>query len=211
MAYLDVKTQFLGLLNRRDITPSLTDTFMQFGIQRIQRELRVPAMEKVVQVLTDGTAQISVPGDLLQVISLHTNDAVYQNRLIRTDLQTILRYSKIPGSPELYYREGATFYIGPYPPTGTSVWISYYADVSTLTADTDTNWLTEVAPALLIYAALAYAADYYLDDRKGLFETSYQQIADQLISMAQQDEVENASVSTAYDTTPNYVGPYYGR
>lgn len=211
MAYLDVKTQFLGLLNRRDITPSLTDTFMQFGIQRIQRELRVPAMETVVQVTTGGTAQVSVPGDLLQVISLHTNDSVYQNKLIRTDLQTILRYSKIPGSPEFYYREGGTFYIGPYPPTGTVVWINYYADVSTLTADTDTNWLTEVAPALLIYAALAYAADYYLDDRKGLFETSYQQIADQLTSMAQQDEVENASVSTAYDSTPNYVGPYYGR
>lgn len=211
MAYLDVKTQFLGLLNRRDITPSLTDTFMNFGIQRIQRELRVPAMEKVVQVLTDGTAQISVPGDLLQIISLHTNDEVYQTKLVRTDLQSILRYSKIPGTPQFYYREGATFYIGPYPPSGTSVWVNYYADVSSLTADTDTNWLTEVAPALLIYAALAYAADYYLDDRKGLFEGSYQQIADQLTSMAAQDEVENASVSSAYDSTPNYVGPYYGR
>lgn len=211
MAYLDVKTQFLGLLNRRDITPSLTDTFMQFGIQRIQRELRVPSMEQVVQVTTDGSPQISVPGDLLQVISLHTNDAAYQNKLIRTDLQTILVYSKIPGSPQYYYREGGIFYIGPYPPSGTTVWVNYYADVSTLTADTDTNWLTEVAPALLIYAALAYAADYYLDDRKGLFETSYQQIADQLTSMAQQDEVENASISSTYDTSPNYVGPYYGR
>lgn len=211
MTYLAVKNQFLGLLNRRDITPTLVDTFMGFGIQRIQRELRVPAMEKVVEVLTDGTAEISVPGDFLQVISVHTNDAVNQRKLIRTDLQTILNYSKIPGSPQYYYREGATFYIGPYPPENTSVWINYYADVSSLTADTDTNWLTEVAPALLIYASLAYAADYYLDDRKGLFETSYQQIADQLTMMAMQDEVENASISTAYDSSPNYVGPYYGR
>ena len=211
MAYSDVKAQFLGLLNRRDITPSLTDTFMGFGIQRIQRELRVPSMEKIVEASTDGTAKIDVPGDLLQIISVHTNDQVNQKKLIRTDLQTILNQSKIPGTPQFYYREGSSIYLGPYPPSGTTIFIHYYADVSSLTADTDTNWITEVAPALLIYAALAYAADYYLDDRKQLFEASYQQIVDQLTIMAMQDEVENASISPAYDSTPTYVGPYYGR
>jgi hypothetical protein len=210
MAYVDVKNQFLGLLNRRDITPSLTDTFMGFGIQRIQRELRVPAMEKLATLLTDGSAQISVPGDLLEVISIHTNDQVNHNKLVRCDLQTILDYAKIPGVPKFYYREGTSFSLGPYPPSGTAIWINYFADASSLSADTDSNWITEVAPTLLIYAALSYSCDYFLDDRKQLFEASYQQIADQLQQMALQDELENASISPAYDSSPNYIGPFYG-
>ena len=210
MAYVDVKNQFLGLLNRRDITPTLTDTFMQFGIQRIQRELRLPSMEKVIAVLTDGSANFPVPGDLLEMISVHTNDSSRHNKLVKTDLGTILQYSKVTGSPTYYYREGPTISIGPYPPEGTAVYLHYYVNATTLSADTDTNWITEIAPTLLIYAALSYSADYYLDDRKQMFEASYIQIAEQLQQMALQDEVQNASVSPAYDSNPNYVGPFYG-
>ena len=211
MSYVDVKNQFLGLLNRRDITPTLVNTFMSFGIQRIQRELRVPAMEKIVELECDGTSTLAVPGDLLQVISLHTNDTANRSKLTRVDLPTILDLAAQAGSPRVYHRETGNFSIGPVPPSGTVVFLHYYADASSLSADSDTNWLTEVAPALLIYAALSYAADYFLDDRKQMFEASYIQIAEQLTLMATQDEVENASISPAYDSNPNYVGPFYGR
>lgn len=211
MSYLDVKTQFLGLLNRRDITPTLLTTFLQYGIQRIQRELRVPAMETIGSYVTDGSAVVLVPANLLEVIAIYTNDQTNRQKLIRTDLQSIIDYSNVPGSPKFYFREGNKFILGPCPPTGTTVWIDYYSDASSLSADTDTNWLTDVAPTLLIYAALSYAADYFLDDRKQLFEASYMQIAEQLTFMAQQDELQNASVSTAYDSNPSYIGPFYGR
>jgi hypothetical protein len=210
MAYVDVKNQFLGLLNRRDITASLVETFIGFGIQRIQRELRVPAMEKVIAVETDGTATFQLPGDLLEIISLHTNDNVNHKKLIRSDLQTILDYSKIPGYPRYYHREASSITVGPYPPENTLVYMHYYVNADTLTADTDTNWITEIAPTLLVYAALSYACDYFLDDRKQLYEASYQQIADQIQQMALQDELQNASISTAYDSSPNYIGPFYG-
>lgn len=210
MAYVDVKNQFLGLLNRRDITPSLTDTFMGFAIQRIQRELRIPAMEKLVAVLTDGTASFPVPNDLLEIISVHTNDAANHKKLVRCDLQTILDFSQIAGSPRYYYRERGNISVGPYPPSGTDIYIHYYVDAGTLSADTDTNWITEIAPTLLIYAALSYSADYFLDDRKQMFEASYMQIAEQFQQMAWQDELQNASISTAYDSSPNYIGPFYG-
>lgn len=210
MAYIDVKNQFLGLLNRRDITPSLVNTFMSYGIQRIQRELRVPSMEQVGYYETDGGSTVVVPSDLLEVIAIYTNDQTNRQKLIRTDLQTIINYSNIPGTPKFYFRERDKFMIGPYPPSGTKIWIHYYADASSLSADSDVNWLTEAAPALLVYAALSYACDYFLDDRKQMFEGSYLQVADQLTFMAQQDEVQNASVSPAYDTMPTYVGPYYG-
>ena len=210
MAYVDVKNQFLGLLNRRDITPSLTNTFMQFGIQRIQRELRIPAMEKLANFVTDGTYNVAVPGDYLEMLSIYTNTTTSHKRLTRVDAQSILDYSKQSGIPQFYSRIGGNFVVGPVPPSGTSVFIYYYADASALVADSDTNWITDIAPTLLIYAALSYASDYFLDDRKQMFEASYMQIAEQLQNMALQDELENASVSSAYDTSPNYIGPFYG-
>jgi len=210
MAYVDVKNQFLGLLNRRDITPSLTNTFMQFGIQRIQREIRVPAMEKLAEFITDGTYSVAVPGDYLEMISIYTNTTTSHKRLTRVDAQTILDYSKQSGIPLFYSRIGGNFVVGPVPPDETSIFIYYYADASELVADSDTNWVTEVAPTLLIYAALSFASDYFLDDRKQMFEASYMQIAEQLQNMALQDELGNASVSSAYDTAPNYVGPFFG-
>jgi len=183
---------------------------MSFGIQRIQRELRVPAMENLIAVSTDGTANFQVPGDFLEIISLHTNDAVMHKKLIKADLQTILDFAQVPGSPRYYYREGTTISVGPYPPANTLVYMHYYVNANTLSADTDTNWITEIAPTLLIYAALSYSCDYFLDDRKEMFEASYQQIADQIQQMALQDELQNASVAAAYDSNPNYIGPFYG-
>lgn len=210
MAYLDVKNQFLGLLNRRDITPTLADTFLSFGVQRIQRELRVPAMEKLIAMQTDGSANFPVPGDCLELIAMHTNDTYQHNKLTKCDLQTILNYAQIPGAPRFYYREVGTITVGPYPPSGTSIYVHYYVNADSLSADTDTNWMTEIAPTLLIYAALSYACDYYLDDRKQLFEASYIQIAEQLQQMALQEELQNASIAPSYEATPNYIGPYYG-
>jgi hypothetical protein len=167
-------------------------------------------MEKLAVFVTDGTYNVSVPGDYLEMISIYTNTTTSHKRLTRVDAQTILDYSKQSGIPQFYSRIGGSFVVGPVPPEDTSVFIYYYADASDLVADSDTNWITEVAPTLLIYAALSYASDYFLDDRKQMFEASYMQIAEQLQNMALQDELENASVSSAYDTAPNYVGPFFG-
>lgn len=200
MAYSDVKTQFLGILNRRDITSSLVNTFMGYAIQRIQREIRVPSMERVTTLTTDGTATLTVPPDLLQFISVHVNDNDNgRTKLTRTDLGTILYWANIQGQPEYYHREAQYLYVAPYPPEDTSVFVHYYADAPSLVEDTDTNWMTEVAPMLLVYAALSYASDYFLDDRKTLFEQVYMQTAEQTQVQALWDEVENASIRPAFN------------
>lgn len=199
MAYSDVKTQFMAILNRRDITASLVDTFMGFAIQRIHQEMRVPAMEKVAQLTTDGSSLLDVPSDLLEFISVHVNDANNgRTKLTRTDLATILEFAAIQGQPIYYHREDAYIYLGPYPPADQTVFVHYFADSTSLAADTDTNWLTEVAPMLLVYAALTFAADYFIDDRIKLFEDRYVQIRDSLVNMGLQDEVVNASIRPSF-------------
>lgn len=186
MAYSDVKTQFLGILNRRDITTSLVNTFMQQAIQRVQRNLRIPAMEKYVTVTMDGINPLLVPGDLLELISLTViGDA--PAKLSLSTFDSVAKLSQTAGIPSRFYRVGGNYMLGPAPLSGQVIYIHYYTDASSLSADTDANWMTLLAPDLLIYGALSYAADYFLDQRRNGFEDRFVGIMNDLQSMANQE------------------------
>ena len=201
MQLSDLKSQFSALLNRRDLTSSLTTTFYQMGVQRIQRELRLPAMESLQPLTTDGTDTLVIPGDYLEAISLFMNDGTNNRRLTRCDLNTITQKRMLLAAyPTHFHRIGANLIIGPVPAAGTVLYLNYYQDASLLSADTDTNWLTDAAPDLLIYAMLSYAADYYADDRKQLWEQTYLQIANDLADMAVQDELVGAAIGPTFVT-----------
>jgi hypothetical protein len=198
MTVLAVTNQFLGILNRRDITPALTQQFINYGAQRVQRNLRVPSSEKLTSIVTTGTPEIPVPTDLLEVISIMILSSGESRRLVRKDLDYVLKRSEIVGTPDCYHRIGANFYLAPMPPSDSTVWVHYYQEVKELNNSLDTNWLTEIAPTLVVYAALSYSADYFLDDRKSLFEQTYISLEDEFRQMALQDDLVNASVSPAY-------------
>ena len=213
MLYSDIQTNVQAILNRRDLTPTQLSTFIGFAIQRIQRVLRVPAMEAKTIVTMDGvTGIVQVPGDMLELIALTFNDNVNQKKLVRTDFESAIRLSNIPGIPSSFYRDGGAFLIGPYPNTGTRCYISYYQDASGLMVPTDHNWLTDACPDLLIYGALCYAADYFLDERSATFESRYNQILSDVQIMALQDELSGASISPAYsdNSTPYWPYSYQG-
>lgn len=211
MAYLDVKNQFLATLNRRDITPTQTDSFMQMGIQRTQRTLRIPAMEKLVQITVDGTwvNGVPVPGDLLELISIDTGvTSTTPNKLRRVDLKTAALLSQVAGVPEVFSRQSGTYIIGPIPAGGTTININYYANFSTLSADTDSNWATVIAPDLLVYGALTFSSDYFMDERKDAFESRYAQLIEDLNIMATRDELSDSAIRPAVNTDGDYSWDY---
>ena len=199
MAYSDVKTQFTGILNRRDITPSLINTFMQQAIQRIQRNLRIPAMEKLVTVTMDGINPLLVPGDLLQLISL-TVIGTAPAKLQSSTFDSVASLSLTPGIPSQYYRWGGQYMLGPLPVANQVIYMHYYADANTLTNDSDTNWITTIAPDMLVYGALSYAADYYLDQRRSAFEERFVGIMNDIQSMANDELLTaGATMDAGYD------------
>lgn len=204
MNYAAIQSNITSILNRRDVTFSQLTLFIQMAVQRIQRNLRVPAMEKTVSFTMDGTGTVPVPGDMLEVISIFTNDDVNQDKLVKVDLQSAILASHKTGIAKVYHRNGGNFVVGPVPNGGTALYINYYADAGDLSGDTDHNWITDASPDLLIYGALTRAADYFMDDRKQLFEQTYLQIEDDLRQMALQDELVNASIMPAYDTNTQY-------
>ena len=58
-----------------------------------------------------------------------------------------------------------------------------------MTADSDENNLAAVGSDLIIYGALTYASDYYLDERASLFEQKYTQFMNEIQDQANEAEI----------------------
>lgn len=194
MNYGEVKDYFSKVLNRRDITPSLMGIFINNAIQRTQRLLRLPPMEKSV-IVTPTNGSVDVPGDLLQFIAVIVDDKVHG----RISLSDLLNYRSIQSSFNGYSVQDGEVLLTPVPAAGAEVRIDYYGDFTSLVADTDSNWMTEIAPDLIVYGALSYACDYFLDNRKQLFEERFINTVAELAEQRMMDELSaGAQIQPAY-------------
>ena len=166
-----LRTHFKNLLNRSDITNSLADTFIDQSITRITRSLRVPAMEAQVSYsISASTTKIVLPNDFLEAIDLYYDSTLLTRLPMREMLN--LKKSAQAGSPLYFSREQGNLLLYPSPTTGT-VFLNYYAQFAQMTLDSDENILSKIASDLIIYGALVYAADYYFDERAGVFGEKY--------------------------------------
>jgi hypothetical protein len=199
MNYGEVKAQFQGALNRRDITPSQVAMYVKNACQRAQRLLRVPASEQVVVFEIDqGFTTLAIPGDYLKLVSLTTQ---HGHELERVDLQTALRYSQYEGCPRFFSRHATGLVIGPKPKVGDLLTMVYQADLSELNADTDENWLTQTAPDVIVSGALAAACKFFVDPRAEGYEADFTRDITDLNIQAADDELTNAALTPAYHMT----------
>ena len=191
MNYGDLKTHFDALLNRSDITTALTEQFLNDGIARIQRSLRTPMQEKILTVsITSATTSLTLPADFLETISLYFD----QYELQRVPMKRFreLNKSTYTGNPMFFTREGPNLLLFPQPASGTLV-LYYYAEMPALVNAADETPMTQVASNLIIYAALTFASDYYLDERGELFEAKYNQLLLEHQEMANDQEMNGST------------------
>ena len=201
--YADCKTDFLNILNRRDCSDALADTYLQQSIQRIQRLPRIPAMEKSVEVTLDDVTyftdrRLAIPNDYLKLKDLIVNDEIVMSR---RDLRMVLGLAaNSTGTPIYFAREGAAWALAPTPQDPTVVRIDYYAEFSATVAPGDISTLTIIAKDLVVYGALSYACDRWNDKRGEKFEGRFTQIINDIQGMADDDELTGgACVSLAYE------------
>jgi hypothetical protein len=204
MNYGEVKSQFVGLMNRRDLTSNTTlqDTFLQQAITMAQRQLRVPAMETYADI-TWGVAytnsELPIPSDLLQLIGITYSDASTSYQLRKVDVGQALRAAKGVDSPNVYARRASKWVLGPEPPEGASIRIDYFQEFPALALAADTNWLTQIGPDVIYHGACALACVYYKDNRKAGFEELYSKSLSELQLQADADELTgSAQVSPAH-------------
>lgn len=191
MNYGDLKTHFNNVLNRSDITTALTTTFIDQGIARVQRQLRTPMQEALTSYTISGqTDYITLPNDFLEIISLY-----YLNtELTRVPMSKFrsLNANNYAGNPTHFTRQQEKLYLFPQPSSG-NVYLYYYNEFEPMTADTDESKLAKIAPDLLIYSALTYAADYYLDTRAEAFENKFNQFMLELQEQANDAETNGGT------------------
>lgn len=191
MNYGDLKSHFESLLNRSDITPALTTQFIDDGIARIQRTLRTPMQEKILSVaISAPTPSLTFPADFLETISLYFD----QYELQRVPMKRYLELNKgaHTGNPMYFTREGPKLLLYPQPASGTLV-LYYYAEMPALVNATDETPMTQVASNLIIYSALTFASDFYLDERAELFEAKYNQLLLEHQEMANDQELNGST------------------
>lgn len=191
-------SQFLALMNRTDLTANtaLASTFINQSILRLQRELRVPFMEKIIRYTIppsyDPSLGLSIPSDLLELIDINVDsdsDGYHDYPLQRVQLKEAMTRAQYIDVPRVFARRGGYWVLGPQPAVGAIIEIVYYAEFAALEEATDTNTISSIAWDAVIYGALSAACDYYNDERGQLFEARYKQIGSDLQSMADGDEL----------------------
>lgn len=191
-----ITTQFTALANRRDLTANaaLVQTFIDQGVMRVQRQLRVPAMEKSVNVtITAPYVGLVIPNDLLELIRIVPAASDDITELNKCDLPRALNLAQIIGAPKEYARQAGLWVLGPAPGIGDIIRVDYYAELTPLINPTDTNSITIIAWDLIMYAALVQQAIYYKDARKADFEEQYQTALGLLQDQADDDEENGAA------------------
>lgn len=205
MNYGQLKAQFEGLLKRRDMTAAQSDTFIQQAISRVQRVLRAPPQEKSVLITYDGETftdgEIPVPNDYIRLIALTVTDEAGDEREVKQkDLSSVLNDRYLGGTcPRSFTRRGGVWVFGPTPAVDTEIRVDYYSEFSALSADADSNFLTAGPTDLVIYGALSYAGDYFIDKRAPVWEARFQSIVSEIQMQADQDALMSAESSATYD------------
>lgn len=204
MTYGEIQAQFVALMNRTDLraNTALQTLFLQQGIVRVARSLRVPAMEKGLIVTVGATWEaLSIPSDFLQLINIEFPTSTEVWTLKRDMLMRVKTQGLQSGTPRSFARQGGRWYVAPAPTEGDTFRIDYYSDekFTELTESDDTNLITEIAWDAILYAALCAAGDYWSDKRLVNWEARLKQIMDNLDAQGDGDELTaDAAVGVAY-------------
>jgi hypothetical protein len=188
-----IRTQVKAILNRNDCDNATADNFIELALSRIQRTLRVAPMERQQNFTSNdvGDNLLVLPNDFLSMKYIWAEDVMLEYK----DFTTYLKYPESTGSPKIYTRVRGGLLVKPTPPLDTEISIIYYGEFNDLPTDTSENALTNFAPDLLIYGALTFASDFYVDDRRELFENRYSTIYNEIEEQSRTVEWDQSTLA----------------
>jgi hypothetical protein len=184
----DIRERVRAWSNRKDMSDTLLNDFVNIAQARLNRLLRIPPLEAQILLTPDEQGIVRVPRNFLKMIavwytdsqgrkiSLDRKDAAYVNQLA----------SKGEGCPLFFARQGLEIQLSPVP-TGSAVGsleLYYYSSIQPLTTDSDTNWFTVDAPEILLYGALTELSLYLRDEiGAGQWEAKFQNHSKEIQNM----------------------------
>lgn len=183
MSYQALIDDLKSILNRDDCTDAQADTFLRQGILRLQREVRLPSMEREMSttIVANGTSFIVLPSDLLQIIDVYVTDGNSTNprALVKKSYRELMGYST-SAFPQAYARYQNVIKIAGNLSVGAIVTLLYYGTFASLTAWTEDNEVTLGFPDAAVYAGLPFAADSFSHASGDAWEKRYTSLRDAL-------------------------------
>lgn len=184
MSFGRLKTRLRALINRKDFTDELAGDFVLDAIAILERELRIGAMEKVVDSsVWDGNSNVFFkPPDFIETIAFFTDDG----EMTQLDLHQFIEADPPAGLPLYYTAVGDRWLLKPTPTNGDIIYLHYYHETPRPSADSDETVWTESAVQATLYKAAELAADFYQmePDRVVGYATRAAQYAEQIAAQA---------------------------
>ena len=166
--YGELKSSIGDFLNRSDLD-SVIPTFIDFAEAEFNRNLRVRQMVARAEAVID-TRFSAVPADFVEAkdLVIVTGTPVTPLKFVTQQEMAQLRNTSITsaGKPLYFSVVGDQFEMCPTPDAEYSLEMSYFAKITALSADSDTNWLLTDYPDLYLYTALMHSAPYLKDDER---------------------------------------------
>ena len=196
--YTSFVTTVESYLARTDLTTVIPD-FIQMAQLRMSRDLRTEAMLKVATtVATDS--KVAFPTDFLELREMHFQG----NPPILLEFQT----------PDLFFRNGQTtlsgrshyftmlgteFQFAPSQDSSYTIQILYYAQPTFISTTTSSNLYLAYYPDALLYATLAEAEPYLMNDPR---VQTWSALYDRAIANIKTSDLGQTYAYTTLNVTP---------
>lgn len=173
--YDGLKASIASWIKRTDLTDVIPDLIV-LAEARIARDLRL--RRQIVSAdltLTPSAQGVELPADWLEFENVTLNgDPPRQLTYVNIEHLDSRYPSTWTGMPAVYTLEGNQILFGPTPDKAYTAGVFYYAKFPALTVGTDTNWLLTNHPSIYLFAALAEAEPFLVNDaRSVIWEGKY--------------------------------------
>jgi hypothetical protein len=196
--YTSFVTTVESYLARTDLTTVIPD-FIQMAQLRMSRDLRTEAMLKVATT-TPTDSKVAFPSDFLELREMH----------FQGNPPIVLEFQ----SPDLFFRNGQTslsgrahyftmlgteFQFAPTQDTDYTIQILYYAQPTFISSTTSSNLFLAYYPDALLYATLAEAEPYLMNDPR---VQTWSALYDRAIANIKTSDLGQTYAYTTLNVTP---------
>jgi hypothetical protein len=196
--YTSFVTTVESYLARTDLTTVIPD-FIQMAQLRMSRDLRTEAMLKVATT-TPTDSKVAFPSDFLELREMH----------FQGNPPIVLEFQ----SPDLFFRNGQTslsgrahyftmlgteFQFAPTQDTDYTIQILYYAQPTFISSTTSSNLYLAYYPDALLYATLAEAEPYLMNDPR---VATWSALYDRAIANIKKSDLGQTYAYTTLNVTP---------
>jgi hypothetical protein len=196
--YSSFVTTVESYLARTDLTSVIPD-FIQMAQLRMSRDLRTEAMLKVATT-TPTDSKVAFPSDFLELREMH----------FQGNPPIVLEFQ----SPDLFFRNGQTslsgrshyftmlgteFQFAPTQDTDYTIQILYYAQPTFISSTTSSNLFLAYYPDALLYATLAEAEPYLMNDPR---VQTWSALYDRAIANIKTSDLGQTYAYTTLNVTP---------